>query len=280
MQGVFRVHQFEKVEQFCITQPGTGASWFMLEEMLATSELFYQSLALPYRVVMIHATDLNAAAALKYDLEAWFPSRGWRELVSCSNCTDYQSRGLGVRFGRPDGHYQHRVRARDEAHAVAALLAPSAGAGPTPAPVDAPTLAPDPDQAHPIRGRSPSFAPAPVPYAIAALQARYSERLASLADPSGTLRLSPESVTARLDRAAQHARQYGDLLSQAARLELGRYVHMLNATLTATQRTLSCCLENWYNPESGRIEFPPSIQPYLPLPLREGVPLAWPPGSA
>ena len=94
--GIFRVHQFEKVEQFCITDP--ASSWDMLDHMLANSEEFYQSLQIPYRVVAIVSSALNNAAAMKYDLEAWFPFQGeHKELVSCSNCTDYQSRLLEVR---------------------------------------------------------------------------------------------------------------------------------------------------------------------------------------
>lgn len=68
--------------------------------MIATSEAFYQSLNIPYRVVAIVSGALNNAAAKKYDLEAWFPFQGeYKELVSCSNCTDYQSRRLEIRFG-------------------------------------------------------------------------------------------------------------------------------------------------------------------------------------
>jgi seryl-tRNA synthetase len=96
--GIFRVHQFEKVEQFCISSPET--SWEMHEEMLKISEQFYQSLGIPYRVVAIVSGELNNAAAKKYDLEGWFPSfNHYRELVSCSNCTDYQSRSLEIRYG-------------------------------------------------------------------------------------------------------------------------------------------------------------------------------------
>lgn len=96
--GIFRVHQFEKVEQFVITDP--ASSWDELDRMLSTSEEFYQSLGLPYRVVAIVSGALNNAAAMKYDLEAWFPFQGeHKELVSCSNCTDYQSRRLEVRCG-------------------------------------------------------------------------------------------------------------------------------------------------------------------------------------
>ncbi|WFC99878.1 serine--tRNA ligase [Malassezia yamatoensis] len=96
--GIFRVHQFEKIEQFCITDP--ASSWDMLDQMIANSEEFYQSLQIPYRVVAIVSGALNNAAAMKYDLEAWFPFQGeHKELVSCSNCTDYQSRRLEVRCG-------------------------------------------------------------------------------------------------------------------------------------------------------------------------------------
>jgi len=95
--GIFRVHQFEKVEQFCLTVP--EQSWAMHEEMIKSAEEFYRELELPYRVVNIVSGELNDAAAKKYDLEAWFPGYGtYRELVSCSNCTDFQSRGLEVRL--------------------------------------------------------------------------------------------------------------------------------------------------------------------------------------
>lgn len=96
--GVFRVHQFEKVEQFVITEP--GKSWEQFDEMVEYSEQFYQSLGLPYQIVSIVSGALNNAAAKKYDLEAWFPYQGeYKELVSCSNCTDYQSRRLEIRCG-------------------------------------------------------------------------------------------------------------------------------------------------------------------------------------
>ena len=68
--------------------------------MIATSEEFYQTLGLPYQIVAIVSGALNNAAAKKYDLEAWFPFQGeYKELVSCSNCTDYQSRELNIRYG-------------------------------------------------------------------------------------------------------------------------------------------------------------------------------------
>lgn len=89
MWGIFRVHQFEKVEQFCITEP--EKSWEVFDTMVANSEAFYQSLKIPYRVVAIVSGALNLAASQKYDLEAWFPFQGgYKELVSCSNCTDYR----------------------------------------------------------------------------------------------------------------------------------------------------------------------------------------------
>ncbi|KAK8936738.1 hypothetical protein KSP39_PZI011912 [Platanthera zijinensis] len=99
--GIFRVHQFEKIEQFCITSPNENESWEMHEEMLLNSEKFYQELNLPYQVVSIVSGALNDAAAKKYDLEGWFPaSKKYRELVSCSNCTDYQARRLGIGYGQ------------------------------------------------------------------------------------------------------------------------------------------------------------------------------------
>jgi seryl-tRNA synthetase len=95
--GIFRVHQFEKVEQFIISAPED--SWALHEEMIKVSEEFYQSLNLPYRVINIVSGALNDAAAKKFDLEAWFPGYdAFRELVSCSNCTDYQSRSINIRL--------------------------------------------------------------------------------------------------------------------------------------------------------------------------------------
>ncbi|EDN90788.1 hypothetical protein SS1G_00188 [Sclerotinia sclerotiorum 1980 UF-70] len=96
--GIFRVHQFEKIEQFVLTDP--EKSWEEFDRMISFSEEFYQSLGVPYRVVAIVSGALNNAAAKKYDLEAWFPFQGeYKELVSCSNCTDYQSRALEIRYG-------------------------------------------------------------------------------------------------------------------------------------------------------------------------------------
>ena len=95
MWGIFRVHQFEKVEQFCITDP--AKSWEMFDTMIGNSEEFYQSLGLRYRVVAIVSGALNLAAAQKYDLEAYFPfQKEYKELVSCSNCTDYRESSVSA----------------------------------------------------------------------------------------------------------------------------------------------------------------------------------------
>ncbi|CAN6296128.1 unnamed protein product [Urochloa humidicola] len=99
--GIFRVHQFEKIEQFCITSPNGNESWEMFEEMIQNSQDFYKELGLPYQVVSVVSGALNLAAAKKYDLEGWFPAaQTYRELVSCSNCTDYQARRLGICYGQ------------------------------------------------------------------------------------------------------------------------------------------------------------------------------------
>ncbi|KMQ87899.1 seryl-trna cytoplasmic [Lasius niger] len=94
-RGIFRV------EQFCLTSPYDNKSWEMMEEMISNAEEFYQALEIPYRIVNIVSGALNHAASKKLDLEAWFPGSGaFRELVSCSNCLDYQARRLLVRYGQ------------------------------------------------------------------------------------------------------------------------------------------------------------------------------------
>ena len=96
-RGMFRVHQFNKVEMFVYTRP--EGSWDEHEQMLELEETFVQTLGLPYRVVNVAAGDLGASAAKKYDIEAWFPSQQrYREITSCSNTTDFQARRLGIRF--------------------------------------------------------------------------------------------------------------------------------------------------------------------------------------
>lgn len=100
IRGIFRVHQFDKIEQFCITNDDFDVSSKEQMRMRQIAEEFYQSLGFPYRVVCLVSGELNDAAVKKYDLEAWFPGQqAYRELVSCSNCTDYQARGVGARCG-------------------------------------------------------------------------------------------------------------------------------------------------------------------------------------
>lgn len=95
--GIFRVHQFEKVEQFIYCAP--DKSWEEFDKMVSSSETFLKGLKLPYQVLNIASGELNDAAACKYDIEAWFPGYdAFRELVSCSNCLDYQSRALETRY--------------------------------------------------------------------------------------------------------------------------------------------------------------------------------------
>ena len=103
-RGMFRVHQFNKVEMFVFTEP--EASWAEHDRMLALEEGLLAELGLPYRVVNVAAGDLGAPAAKKYDIEAWFPfQERYREVTSCSNTTDYQARRLGIR-ARGEGGLQ------------------------------------------------------------------------------------------------------------------------------------------------------------------------------
>mmetsp|Transcript_16227 Transcript_16227/g.23869 ORF Transcript_16227/g.23869 Transcript_16227/m.23869 type:complete len:480 (-) Transcript_16227:2307-3746(-) len=100
IRGIFRVHQFEKIEQFCLTVDDLEVSQAEQDRMLQSAKEFYESLGIPYRVVCIVSGELNDAAIKKYDLEGWFPGQQtYRELVSCSNCTDFQARGVGTRCG-------------------------------------------------------------------------------------------------------------------------------------------------------------------------------------
>jgi len=101
-RGMFRVHQFNKVEMFVFVEPET--SWDEHERMLELEERYLQALGLPYRVMNVAAGDLGAPAAKKYDIEAWFPfQERYREVTSCSNTTDYQSRRLGIRYRAESG---------------------------------------------------------------------------------------------------------------------------------------------------------------------------------
>jgi seryl-tRNA synthetase len=97
MKGIFRVHQFEKVEQFVYCRPED--SWKEHEQMLKVSEGFLDLLKIPYRVMLLSSGDTGKISAKTYDIEAWMPGQGaYREIVSCSNCLDYQARRLGIRF--------------------------------------------------------------------------------------------------------------------------------------------------------------------------------------
>jgi seryl-tRNA synthetase len=99
-QGIFRVHQFDKVEMFAFVEPDESQAEH--ERLLAIEEEILQALEIPYRVVNIAVDDLGHSAAKKYDLEAWLPGQGrFRELTSCSNTTDFQARRLDIRY-RPD----------------------------------------------------------------------------------------------------------------------------------------------------------------------------------
>jgi seryl-tRNA synthetase len=103
-RGMFRVHQFDKVEMYVYCQPEESSDWH--ERLLSYEEEVVQSLGLPYRVMNIAAGDLGASAAKKYDIEAWFPAQQrYREITSCSNTTDYQARRLSIR-SRRDGSTQ------------------------------------------------------------------------------------------------------------------------------------------------------------------------------
>lgn len=111
-KGIFRVHQFNKVEQFVFCLP--EQSWEWHERLLENVEKLWQSLEIPYRIVNICTGDLGIVAAKKYDLEAWMPAQGrYREMVSCSNCTDWQSYRLNIRFaekrGKPGKGFVHTL---------------------------------------------------------------------------------------------------------------------------------------------------------------------------
>lgn len=97
MKGIFRVHQFDKVEQFVYCRPED--SWKEHERMLQVSQGFFDALGIPYRVMLLCSGDTGKISAKTYDIEAWMPGQGaYREIVSCSNCTDYQARRLAIRF--------------------------------------------------------------------------------------------------------------------------------------------------------------------------------------
>jgi seryl-tRNA synthetase len=101
-RGIFRTHQFNKIEQFIFCKPEDSPK--LHEELLQNAEQILQKLGLAYRVVNVCTGDIGTVAAKKYDIEAWMPAQnGYREVVSCSNCTDYQGRRLGIRYREKEG---------------------------------------------------------------------------------------------------------------------------------------------------------------------------------
>jgi|TARA_B100000519_G_scaffold17002_1_gene12498 seryl-tRNA synthetase len=110
-KGIFRVHQFEKIEQFIFCRP--EESWEEHEKMIKNTEEFYQQLEIPYRLMLLSSGDMGKVSAKTYDIEAWMAGQNaYREIVSCSNCIDYQSRRLKIRFrekSNEDTKYIHTL---------------------------------------------------------------------------------------------------------------------------------------------------------------------------
>ena len=110
-KGIFRVHQFDKIEQFIFSKPKD--SWKEHEKMLAIAEEFYQKLEIPYRVMLLSTGDIGKISAKTYDIEAWMAGQNaYREIVSCSNCLEYQARRLKIRFRdktNEDTQYVHTL---------------------------------------------------------------------------------------------------------------------------------------------------------------------------
>jgi seryl-tRNA synthetase len=110
-KGIFRVHQFEKIEQFIFCRP--EESWEEHEKMMKNTEEFYQRLEIPYKLMLLSSGDMGKVSAKTYDIEAWMAGQNaYREIVSCSNCLDYQSRRLKIRFrerNNEDTKYIHTL---------------------------------------------------------------------------------------------------------------------------------------------------------------------------
>ena len=110
-KGIFRVHQFDKIEQFIFSKPED--SWKEHEKMLQIAEEFYQKLEIPYRVMLLSTGDIGKISAKTYDIEAWMAGQNaYREIVSCSNCLEYQARRLKIRFRdktNEDTQYVHTL---------------------------------------------------------------------------------------------------------------------------------------------------------------------------
>lgn len=126
-KGIFRVHQFNKVEQFVFCLPDDSWKWH--EELIKNAEELWKGLGIPFRVVNICSGELGSVASKKYDLEVWMPAQGrFREVVSCSNCTDYQSYRLNIRYapyrGAPSEGYVHTLNSTAIAtsRAITAIL--------------------------------------------------------------------------------------------------------------------------------------------------------------
>ena len=101
-RGIFRTHQFNKIEQFIFCKPEDSAK--LHEELLSNAEELLQKIGLAYRIVNVCTGDIGTVAAKKYDIEVWMPAQnGYREVVSCSNCTDYQGRRLGIKYREKEG---------------------------------------------------------------------------------------------------------------------------------------------------------------------------------
>ncbi len=122
-KGIFRVHQFDKVEQLVFTRPED--SWVEHDRLLKTAEQIVRELELPYRVVNVCTGDIGAVAAKKYDIETWVPSqKRYREVISCSNCTDYQARRLGIRYGTEGEKPRGFVHTLNSTAVVSRMLVP------------------------------------------------------------------------------------------------------------------------------------------------------------
>jgi len=124
-KGIFRVHQFDKVEQYIICKP--EESWGWHEKLISITEKIFRNLEIPYRIVNIASGEMNDNGAKKYDLEGWFPSQNeYRELASATNTTDYQARKLNIKFGNVGGkkEYVHTLNSTAVAteRAICAIL--------------------------------------------------------------------------------------------------------------------------------------------------------------
>jgi seryl-tRNA synthetase len=120
-KGLFRVHQFNKLEMYAFTLPENSQA--MHDQILGIEEEIWQGLGIPYRVINIASGDLGAPAAKKYDIEYWSKADGtYRELTSCSNCTDFQTRNLNIRVRRPGGKIEYLHSLNGTAVALARSL--------------------------------------------------------------------------------------------------------------------------------------------------------------